>query len=274
MTRTDTQEDLAGQPYWDENWREGALPPRFDPSRRGWRNHVVREFHRAMTVAIAERRTAGRRLLEIGCARSSFLPYMALDFGFQVEGLDYSPAGAAQASRILARDGVDGVVTCGDMFLPPEHMVGQFDVVLSYGVMEHFRDTANALRAAAKFLAPGGVLITLVPNLAGLTGWVQKYLNPRVYEIHVPLDHEQLGTATTDSGLELISSAYVTSSNFGIVNLAGTEGAPTFRARRRVQQLLSLASIAGWLVDEQLFTVPRSRAFSGYVMSVGRKPRG
>ena len=265
------QDDLAGRSYWDDTWREENLPPRLDPSQSGWRNHVVRQFHQEMLAAIDELRTPGRQLLEIGCARSAFLPYLARDFSFRVNGLDYSEGGAAQARRILEREGVEGHVTCADMFCPPSTMLGKFDVVLSYGVMEHFRSTSDALRAAAKFLVPGGLLITLVPNLAGLTGWVQKQLNRSVYDIHKPLDCQELADATTSAGLELVFARYLTSSNFGIVNLAGVEKTPSYPIKRSLQQLLVAASVMGWILDDQFLRVRRTRLFSGYVISVGRK---
>jgi len=267
----DARDDLAGQSYWDETWSAEVLPPRLDPTRNGWRNHVEREFHRELTAAFGELRTP-RRLLEIGCARSTFLPYLAHDFGFQVEGLDYSEVGAAQARRLLAREGVPGSVTCADMFAPPSTLLGRFDVVVSFGVMEHFRDTADALRAAARFLVPGGLLVTFVPNLAGVTGWLQKRMNPAVYAIHNPLDDRQLGAATTRAGLALVASRYVASSNFGVLNLVGVESAPGYGAKRRVYQLMCALSVAGWLVDERVVSVPRTRALSGYVLAVGRKP--
>lgn len=265
-------DDLAGRSYWDETWGAGALPPSLDGLQTGWRNHVVRQYHQELSTVFGPSRTQGRRLLEIGCARSAFLPYLARAFGFRVEGLDYSEVGAVQARRILARDGVDGTVTCADMFTPPASMLGAFDVVVSFGVMEHFRDTAEALRAAACFLAPGGLLVTFVPNLAGVMGWVQKRMNPRVYDIHNPLDSRQLGLATEAAGLELLASRYVTSSNWGVLNLTGVESAPFYRVKRRAQQVLCAASIAGWIVDERLAAVPRTRALSGYVLAVGRKP--
>jgi len=266
----DARDDLAGQNYWDQTWSAEVLPPRLDPSRIGWRNHVEREFHRELTAAFGELRTP-RRLLEIGCARSTFLPYLAHEFGFQVEGLDYSEVGAMQARRLLAREGISGSVTCADMFAPPPALLERFDVVVSFGVMEHFRDTSDALRAASRFLVPGGLLVTFVPNLAGVTGWLQKRMNPAVYAIHNPLDLRQLGAATTRAGLALVASRYVASSNFGVVSLAGVESAAGYGAKRGVHRLACAASVAGWLVDEHVIAIPRTRAFSGYVLAVGRK---
>ncbi|WP_436620554.1 class I SAM-dependent methyltransferase [Sorangium sp. So ce136] len=45
---------------------------------------------------------------------------------------------------------------------PPERFVGAIDAVVSLGVVEHFEDTAGCLRACARYLRPGGRIITEV----------------------------------------------------------------------------------------------------------------
>jgi cyclopropane fatty-acyl-phospholipid synthase-like methyltransferase len=45
-------------------------------------------------VRFKEYHCAASRLLEIGCARSAWLPYFAQEFGIDVSGLDYSSKAA------------------------------------------------------------------------------------------------------------------------------------------------------------------------------------
>jgi 2-polyprenyl-3-methyl-5-hydroxy-6-metoxy-1,4-benzoquinol methylase len=53
-------------------------------------------------------------------------------------------------------------------------MVSAFDVVISFGLVEHFEDTDACLKAINKFLAPKGLLITFIPNMVGFTGFLTK----------------------------------------------------------------------------------------------------
>lgn len=55
-------------------------------------------------------------------------------------------------------------------FSPPASMLGKFDVVVTFGVVEHFIDTRACLDAMSQFLKPGGLLVTSIPNLAGWIG--------------------------------------------------------------------------------------------------------
>ena len=43
--------------------------------------------------------------------------------------------------QILSIEGVKGDIVCADFFSPPESMIEEFDVVISFGVLEHFEDT-------------------------------------------------------------------------------------------------------------------------------------
>jgi len=84
-------------------------------------------------------------------------PYFAKEFGFKVYGIDYSEIGCKQAREVLSNTGVEGNVICAIFFSPPENLIDAFDVVVSFGVVEHFEDTAG-IAAFSRFLKPNGIL--------------------------------------------------------------------------------------------------------------------
>lgn len=264
--------DLAGKEYWGAAWEAAPLPKAIDPDSRELWNHVSRRFHQLFTEVFRSTSTRGSRLLEIGCARSPWLPYFAQRFGFAVTGLDYSEVGVEQTRRVLRNEGVDGQVVLADFLTPPDAMLRSFDVVVSFGVVEHFRDTAAAIAAAARFLKPGGLLITEVPNMVGSVGWVTQMLNRPVYDIHVPLGREALEAATRRAGLEVQRCEYVVFVNFGICNLNGLPvDTLTWKLKRRLLQALTLVTGAAWILEERARWVRPGRLSAGYVISVGRQ---
>ncbi|WP_437764276.1 class I SAM-dependent methyltransferase [Sorangium sp. So ce281] len=201
--------DKAGRAHWNQVWSNRSLPTPVDPHARGFRQYVRQAFHREFVRAFEGMDTKGQRLLEIGCGRSAWLPYLAREFGFQVSGLDYTEIGCAQERDILAGAGIPGEIVCADLFEPPERFVGAFDVVVSLGVVEHFEDTAGCLRACARYLRPGGRIVTEIPNMRGLVGWVAKVTDRPTYDVHVPLDREALVKAHRDAGLHVLRSDYI-----------------------------------------------------------------
>ena len=59
-----------------------------------------------------------------------------------------------------------------------------FDMVLSFGLIEHFNDTASIIETHLQFLKPGGVLFVTLPNFTGVNGWVQRTFDKENYYKH------------------------------------------------------------------------------------------
>jgi SAM-dependent methyltransferase len=103
-------------------------------------------------------------------------------------------------------------------------MVEGFDVVISFGVLEHFDRTTDCLIAFSRYLKPGGLMITTIPNLCGLNGSIQKIVNRPIFDIHVALDAESLAAAHERMGLRVSSCDYFLLVNFGILNIENFSG--------------------------------------------------
>jgi SAM-dependent methyltransferase len=263
--------DMAGRSYWERVWDETSLPAPVDPNAAGLRHHVRREFHDLFGRHLPPKGAPPARLLEVGCARSAWLPYFAREFACEVTGLDYSPLGCRQSEEVLRRAGVEGEVVCADMFAPPDRLKGSFDFVVTFGVVEHFDDTAAALAALAAFLRPGGRLITVIPNMTAAVGWLQRVINRPVFDLHVPLDAAQLGEAHRNAGLEVERCAYLVSSHFAVANLNGVPKGPGYAARQALRGALVAASVAFWAWEERVRAVRPGRVLSPYAVCVARR---
>jgi 2-polyprenyl-3-methyl-5-hydroxy-6-metoxy-1,4-benzoquinol methylase len=240
--------DEAGKHYWDKTYQRAASPRALDPHDRGIRNYSKRQFHEFLSKALVGMH--GRNLLEIGCGDSVFLPYFSNELGLNVSGIDYSEAGCEKASGMLVREGVSGEVVCADVFCPPARLLGKFDVVVSFGVVEHFVETAECLSAFARFLKPGGTILTFVPNMNGLMGRLQKLLDSKVYAKHIPLDHSALRQAHEQAGLSVLHCDYFQFNNFFVPNINEvTQGSLEWYVKSAFLKLLHYASGVIWLLE-------------------------
>lgn len=263
-------EDLAGREYWDGLWEEGGLPRPADPRRSGLGNYVVRRFDEYFRRRFGDQGLGeGARLLEVGCARSAWLPYFHRELGFRVAGLDYSEIGCRQARAVLERADVAGEIVHGDLFDPPDRLLGAFDVVVSFGVVEHFDDTADALRAMTRLVRPGGLVFVNIPNLAGLLGFLQRLLHRETYDLHVPLDREALARAHEEAGLRVMSCEYVLPASFGILRM--DPDAPRW-LRRTFAHARSVASKGAWALHGLVPGDVTGRFASPYVHCLSRRP--
>ncbi len=60
----------------------------------------------------------------------------------------------------------------------------QYDIVLSFGLIEHFADTKGIIKTHLSFLKPGGTLFITLPNFIGVNGWVQRKFDRENYDKH------------------------------------------------------------------------------------------
>ncbi len=260
--------DKAGREYWDQQYQQVSVSGSVNLQNQGLNNYANQRVHELFRGILAGVDTKGRTLLEIGCGNSAWLPYFAKEYGFHVSGIDYSPQGCRHIRSHLAMEGIDGEIVCGNFFDPPQRLKGAFDVVVSLGVVEHFVKTGECLRACAEFLKPGGLMITLIPNMTGLIGMLQKLANRPVYDTHVPLDRIQLAAAH-ESGMELVWCRYFMFLNLCILNLGDPERSIGAAIGAR---LASWVTKGTWIMGRIMPLPPPNRLTAPYVVAVARKP--
>lgn len=263
--------DKAGRGYWDEIWASDTIPDPINPRDKSLANTVNRGFHE-LFASLVNSESRPKILLEIGCGSSAWLPYFRREFGLEIWGLDYSARGCEMAMKVLERSGEHGQIVNADFFQPPEELAGKFDLVVSFGVFEHFDDTQSAITAMSAFLSSGGVSVTVIPNMVGLVGKLQKLLNPEVYQIHVPLSADRLSAAHDRSVWQLLTCDYFLSTNFWVCNLHGTNARNLSGVLRKgVLALFTRMSLLVWAIERAGVVFRSSRVLSPYIVSVARK---
>jgi SAM-dependent methyltransferase len=260
--------DKVGQSYWDRMWEKSALPPALDPFRHGLKNYPVRKFHEFFRKTFHGFVTKGKKLIEIGCAQSVFLPYFAQYFEFEVAGLDRSEIGCDKARKILERGHVAGEIYSADFFSPPTHLIKKFDVLVSFGVVEHCENSSESLRAMAGLLKSGGMMITTVPHLRGLPGALQRRLDREIYDIHIPFDTQGLAAVHAQAGLRVAACDYLMPINLEVLNVdSWPRGIPYWLVIRT----LGVISRMVWLVDGFAPILKPNRRTSPYIGCVSWK---
>ncbi|MCZ6772525.1 MAG: class I SAM-dependent methyltransferase [Proteobacteria bacterium] len=210
----------------------------------------------------------GATLIELGCGRSVWLPYFATSYGLSVSGVDYSESGCNQARALLARDGIQGDIRHGDIFSPTADMLNCYDLVTSFGLVEHFSDTVDCLRHCAAFAKPGGLIITIIPNMFGSNGLLTRLINRPVFDIHVAMDLATLQSAHADAGLVVLEARYLMPINLNVVYPP-----PSYpiAVKKVINGLFSLISKSVWVLDRIGVGLPPTPTFAPYLACVAKK---
>jgi 2-polyprenyl-6-hydroxyphenyl methylase/3-demethylubiquinone-9 3-methyltransferase len=105
----------------------------------------------------------GKTALDVGCGAGLLAEPLAR-LGAKVTAIDASPEVIAVAREHASAMGLEIDYRVGDV----QALEGQFDLITSMEVIEHVADPAAFVKALAKRLTPGGLLIMSTPNA---TGW-------------------------------------------------------------------------------------------------------
>jgi SAM-dependent methyltransferase len=115
------------------------------------------------------------RMLEIGCAAGSFMHEMAAK-GWQVQGVEVSPAAAAEAASL---GHTVHVGTLEDAPAPLE----AFDLIVGWMVLEHLHQPMLALKKLKEWAKPDGWLVLSVPNAGS---WDFRVFRNKWYALQLP----------------------------------------------------------------------------------------
>lgn len=127
------------------------------------------------------------KLLEVGSAPGFRLVEMNRRLDYIPYGVEYSAPGVEINRRTFAANGLDPAqVIHADFFSEEfqEKFHENFDVVTSYGFIEHFSDAAVAVRKHLDLLKQGGRLLVVIPNLRSVQLLVTRFFSPEVVGQH------------------------------------------------------------------------------------------
>ena len=166
--------DEAELPYaegdaaaWERPLRESEL---LFPERRDMFNFIDETKVRYLRPFLPP----GGRALEVGAGSGRLLIRLGQERPYELTALDYAPYAMRAVRENYRRAGLRGAVLFGDARgLPFPN--GSFDLVLSGGLLEHFRDPLPVLTEMTRVLRPGGLLYAdIVPRKVSLYRWAER----------------------------------------------------------------------------------------------------
>jgi 2-polyprenyl-3-methyl-5-hydroxy-6-metoxy-1,4-benzoquinol methylase len=196
-------QELTTVSFWDSHWKDTVH------AQHPYSGYAGRVWKQIFDCAFASARP-GDTCVEVGCGDSHHLPQIAQQYGLKVSGLDYSEEGCQLAREHLRKVDISAAIYQCDLFEPPVDLCGQFDFVVSFGVVEHFDDPSTALSAMKRLLKPGGRILTTAPNVSPhcLNVSIQRIIGPKILALHKLMTIDQLRQFHERSGFQTIHSGY------------------------------------------------------------------
>ncbi len=139
----------------------------------------------------------GSLLLDVGAASGIFLN-LARQAGYRVSGIEPSKALVADAEKLYGLKLFCGTV---EQFAVSE----KFAAITLLDVLEHVADPGTFIATLNKFLAPGGMLVIVTPDIGSLTARIMggRWWHYRVAHIHF-FNHRSLNRLLEKNGFEIV----------------------------------------------------------------------
>ncbi len=163
---------VASQSYWDSLYECLETDLRYEPAAMLFTD-LYKQFIKP-----------GGTCIEIGCYPGNNLVYFAKEFGYSISGLDITPRIYTKMQKYFEINGVQlEELICKDFLIYQPSKT--YDLVCSFGFVEHFRNFEEIIIKHIQLVSPGGFLVITAPNLARLQYLIHLVIDRKCLSSHV-----------------------------------------------------------------------------------------
>lgn len=164
--------DIVDKTYWDKSYKDVVF------KKHDTNDAIYKFIRKYIPKAVTE-----KNCLEIGSFPGTYLSELG-ELGYTLNGVDFNEKNTNELPQWLKSKGLNvGNFYSGDF--RNVAINNQFDLVASFGFIEHFTNFLEIITLHDKYVKLGGYLIITTPNYRGLfRNLIYKILAPENYKKH------------------------------------------------------------------------------------------
>lgn len=191
---------LTDSDYWEALWATQGTAGR-------WQERLRRvsqwKYDRMLRRLLDRVPHPDAQVLELGCAPGTMLRRIhRLRPHLRLSGLDYAAEGCRAATEALNQMRIPGNIYYGDC--RTAELLTRFDLVISFGLVEHFENPSEIVQCHARFCQPGGTVVITIPNFTSpvVRYFAEKFCpdNLAIHNLNI-MNQPALEKACRDAGL-------------------------------------------------------------------------
>lgn len=158
-------DDMMDPEQWADVWHSRRQRKKLDRIQHTLRQWALKDETRMLDMFMSWSDKSSMDIIELGCAPGLMLKTLyRLRPCHRFFGIDYSQKALDLTHEYLSQNHIEAGLIYGDIRIyRPEKT---YDLVCSFGLIEHFDDPVEIVRAHKKFVAKDGRIVVTVPNLA------------------------------------------------------------------------------------------------------------
>jgi SAM-dependent methyltransferase len=247
----------------DNNLTDRSFWKAFWESRLGLIFNIKRDYIFGDVLAKLKADKGAKTAIELGGFPGYYAVYLKKYENMDTTLFDYF-IHQGLINQLLETNGLtDGDVNIIEADLFTYQPQEQYDMVLSFGLIEHFKDTKAIIATHLPFLKDDGTLFITLPNFKSINGWVQRKFDIENYNKHYIecMDPALLAGIFKELGLKQVESYYYGKFSMWLENKAGQSAF----AKAFVKSLWFAGKVVTKIVPFE------SKALSPYIVVKGTK---
>ena len=210
----------ASEKYWESVWSQKEYISKIDLDY--YTSSLLHNLYNKFFEYDSD-----KEICEIGCAMSNNLLYFQDHFGYKISGFDYEEQSVLKTDHIYKNMNYSADIYHRDFFKKADFK--KYDILSSFGVFEHFENLNECLLHTRNYLHDNGMILTVIPNMKGIVGFLQKILNKDVYKIHIPYNATEILNAHETAGYQTLFCDYFGIYQGGVINTDGIKNENFFK---------------------------------------------
>lgn len=158
---------LASREFWESLWSTEC-------PQKGWKYYEYIARHLPVK--------AGLSFCEIGCAPGGILAEFCARLGYEAHGIDYAVNPESIKEYLRSENIKLGHIHQGDFLSWAPNR--QYDIVASFGFVEHFENARSVVDRHFELVRPGGLVVITMPNFARGQKVLNWLFNRELLRIH------------------------------------------------------------------------------------------
>jgi SAM-dependent methyltransferase len=251
--------DLMSPEKWTTEWYSRRIRNRKDKIKQALKRWALKDFNRMIGMLIDLGAKPKMDIVELGCAPGLILKELCLSRPHHnYFGVDYSLEGLTITRTFLKENEIDAELIHADIrTYEPDRT---YDLVVSFGLIEHFDNPIEILEAHKKFVAKDGLVIATVPNYSN-------YYVKRALEKFRPITLKDHNLSIMSE--EALRSAFF-EAGFGNIKAGGAVG-PLLPTPRETPSLESkIYKVFSHIWNGSIRFIPPSLTWHAYYWACGR----